>query len=79
MDLLLYKLLKLLLEYNSAAWNGDDWVEYEDDHFGNLWVSYQLSFTGGPRFEVWNKEELVDLVWSVEDLVVAINKELAKK
>ena len=78
MDVLLYQLLKFLLELNAAAWDGEKWVEYADEFFGGLWISYQISFTGGPRFEVWNKEELVDLVWSVEELVEAINKELAK-
>lgn len=62
------RLLVLLLNENSAYWDGDMWQSFSEENSDTLWVQYLVSFNGGIRFEIWNKGVMVDLAWSVEDL-----------
>jgi tetratricopeptide (TPR) repeat protein len=62
------ELLQLLLEKNSAAWDGNKWIEYNGNFQNSLCIIYQTSFTRGPRFEIWNNGKFVNLVWYVDHL-----------
>ena len=62
------ELLVLLLNENAALWDGEDWIEFDDSRFNNLWVHYALSCTVGPQFEIWYKGQIHEVVFSVEEL-----------
>jgi len=77
----LNKLLILLLEENAACWNGTDWEEFTDETIEkeNIWINYLLSFSGGPRFEIWKKDDLIDVNWTIEQLERTLEKVFNEK
>ena len=68
------QLMKLLLEENAAAWDGNNWVEAEEDNMTGLWIDYLVNYHGGPRFQVYDNDyECIEYFWEIDELFDFIN------